>query len=92
MSKPAINPNEVGDLVPMLTSGQNGWQPVLSDHTYDTHLKEIVHKTPAVRKRWTAHRLQLDRDSSVGRSWRSLATLAPCSSRIPRWACSRLRQ
>jgi outer membrane biosynthesis protein TonB len=72
MSKPAINPNEVGDLVPLLAYGQNGWQPVLSDTTYDTHLKEIFHKTPAVRKRWTAHRLPLDRDTLAGRSLKSM--------------------
>ena len=68
MTRPVINPNDVGDLVPMLAHGQNGWHPMVTDHTYNQHLKELVHKTPAIRKRWTAHRLPLGRDSFFSRN------------------------
>ena len=63
MTRPTINPNDVGDLVPMWAEGQNGWRPLVKDNTYNTQLKELIHKTPAIRKRWTAHRLPLARDS-----------------------------
>ena len=61
MARPAINPNDVGDLVPMLKSPF--WRPEVTDQVYNAHLKELVHKTPAVRKRWTAHRLPLAADT-----------------------------
>jgi len=72
MSKPAINPNEVGDLVPMLSYAQDNWKPVLTDATYDAHLKELVHKTPAVRNRWSTQRLPLGRDSFFERGMSSI--------------------
>ena len=63
MTRPTINPNDVGDLVPMWAEGQNGWRPLVKDNTYNTQLKELIHKTPAIRKRWTAHRLPLGDNS-----------------------------
>ena len=61
MARPAINPNEVGDLVPMLQNRLLA--PEVTDQMYQAHLKELVHKTPAVRNRWTCSRLPLRHDS-----------------------------
>ena len=35
---------------------------------YNAHLKELVHKTPAIRNRWTVHRLPLQQDSFFEKS------------------------
>lgn len=66
MARPAINPNEVGDLVPMLKNPF--WRPEVTDQMYNAHLKELVHKTPAIRNRWTVHRLPLQQDSFFEKS------------------------
>ena len=51
MAKPAINPNELGDLVPKCAH-EDHWPSLDMGPKYQEQLKEIAHKTKAVRDRW----------------------------------------
>ena len=51
MAKPTINPNELGDLVPRSVHEDN-WPSFNMGPKYLVQLKEIAHKTKAVRDRW----------------------------------------
>ena len=51
MAKPTINPNELGDLVPKSVHEDN-WPSLDMGPKYQEQLKEIAHKTVAVRNRW----------------------------------------
>ena len=51
MSKPAINPNELGDLVPT-GAHEDNWPSRAMGPKYQEQLKEVSHRTVAVRNRW----------------------------------------
>jgi hypothetical protein len=51
MAKSTINPNELGDLVPKSVH-EDHWPSLDMGPKYQEQLKEIAHKTKAVRDRW----------------------------------------
>ena len=53
-----VDPNEVGDLVPMFSDEH--WPSRDMGPTYQEQLKELAHKTAAVRSRWKCDLLPMD--------------------------------
>ena len=64
MAKLAINPNELGDLVPKCTHEDN-WPLRNMGPKYQEQLKEICHRTAAVRNRWKCDWLPMWDDAAT---------------------------
>jgi hypothetical protein len=64
MAKPTINPNQLGDLVPKCAH-EDDWPSLDMGPKYQEQLKEITHKTTAVRNRWKCGLLPTWHDSAT---------------------------